>query len=672
MRLLNARVMRFRNILDSGNVEFDENITCLVGKNESGKTAFLHALYRLLPARVNASFSVPEQYPAWLEKKDRLRGKKLEDDRPVQATFELEGGDVAAIEKRFGPGALKSSSITVSRCYAGDWWIDHETDEGRAVAHVIRQSQVPKWVSAEAKNVKSFGDLDDLIESLRAQSNEEPEGTKAQTARRTEAAEAAHALESTIGEMFGDADDFRKAVFDALSTRVPRFFYYAEYSRLPARCKIRELLEKDPKKLRDDEHTARALLQAAAADDDYLLNPDYERRKRELENVANALTEDVLKYWTQNPELRVLIDISQEIQNTSNGQTSVLDELKVRLYDQRHMLSLPFDEHSTGFRWFFSFLAAFSEYEHRDQPVIILLDEPALGLHARAQADFLRFIEERLAAKHQVIYTTHSPFMITPDRLERVRLVEDRGRDHGAKVSPDVFTTDPDTLFPLQGALGYDLVQHLFIAPHNLVVEGTSDYTYLTVLSDYLKEQDRAFLDERWSLIPVGGADMIPTFVALLGNHLDVTVLIDSQKTGHQRLSMLAEAGYLKHTRIVTIGDVLGRKLADIEDVFTVDDYLMLYNRAFNSDVSSDQLKGTDPLVSRISRHEEIDRFDHGRPADVLLRHRDELLTKLSEDSLTRFEKLFERVNATIPAVLQTEPLNDFRKCASPVGVADS
>ena len=144
---------------------------------------------------------------------------------------------------------------------------------------------------------------------------------------------------------------------------------------------------------------------------------------------------------------------------------------------------------------------------------VILLDEPGTGLHARAQADFLGFIDERLSRKCQVVYTTHSPFMVQPKKLLRVRLVQDDGRDIGSRVTDDVLSIDSDTLFPLQGALGYDMVQHLFIAPHNLVVEGTSDFTYLSLISDYLREKNKISLDPKWSIVPVGGADLVPTFV---------------------------------------------------------------------------------------------------------------------------------------------------------------
>jgi hypothetical protein len=181
------------------------------------------------------------------------------------------------------------------------------------------------------------------------------------------------------------------------------------------------------------------------------------------------------------------------------------------------------------------------------------------------------------------------------------------------------------------------------------VVEGTSDYTYLRVVSDYLSSQPgRVALDARWSLVPVGGADAVPTFVALLGNHLDVTVVLDSRKEGHQRLGRLASDGYLAAQRIILIGDVLTQRLADIEDLFGIDEYLDLYNRAFGASIAETDLLGSDPIVSRIARHIGKDRFDHGRPADVFLRERDVFLPKLSDSTLKRFEALFTRINSTL------------------------
>jgi predicted ATP-dependent endonuclease of OLD family len=343
-----------------------------------------------------------------------------------------------------------------------------------------------------------------------------------------------------------------------------------------------------------------------------------------------------------------MIDISQETEQRKDGHHAVHDEMHVRMYDNRHMLSLPFDERSSGFQWFFSFLAAFSRYEYEDTPVVILLDEPALGLHAKAQKDFLRFIEERLSKRCQVIYTTHSPFMIQPDHLERTRLVEDRGRETGSVTTSDVLTTDSDTLFPLQAALGYDIAQHLFIARDNLVVEGPSDFLFMQTVSERLKELGRAGLNQRWSIMPLGGADVIPAFVALLGNHLDVTVVVDARKEGHQKLTALAKAGFLGEKRIVTIGEITDRKMADIEDLFAKEDYVALYNAAFDRDLKSDALRGTDPIVRQIARLEGVERYDHNAPAEVLLRERAKRVAALSDETLGAFEALFKRINGTL------------------------
>jgi len=125
-------------------------------------------------------------------------------------------------------------------------------------------------------------------------------------------------------------------------------------------------------------------------------------------------------------------------------------------------------------------------------------------------------------------------------------------------------------------------------------------------------------------------------------------VLVDSRKEGHQKLERMAKDGYLEKQRIILVREVLGRKTGDIEDLFEEDEYLKLYNKAFGKTIKAKDLKGNDPLVARIARLEGVERFDHGRPADVLLRERDAVLSTLSDETLKRFEKLFNRINNTL------------------------
>ena len=636
MKLRTVQIRMFRNILDSTEVKIDEKVTCIVGKNESGKSAFLNALWRLKPARTNSTFSIPEQYPAWLEKRHRNEGVNQKEFEPVEVCLEWEPTDMVLMEAKFGPGVVEvGAKIRLWKSYDNDYRWESDCSEKQAVVNFVGKHELPTEVSASYTSLTDF-------ETLRAKLTED-------IAKNTDAAESLKLLNNTLtalNTLLDKNGDFDETMWAIAETRFPEFFYFAEYSKLPYSVKIHEVLKND--KLNDSDATARALLRLGGTEQEYMLNPDYEHRKRELENVANALTDDVNTYWSQNPELRVQPDITQRTVQNNQGQQSVLDEMKLRIWDNRHSLSLPFTDHSAGFQFFFSFLAAFSEYEHRDPPVVILLDEPAVGLHAKAQADFLRFIEERLTKRCQVIYTTHSPFMVQPGKLERVRLVEDHGKERGAIVSGDVLTRDRDTLFPLQGALGYDLVQHLFVAENNVVVEGTSDYAYLKIISDFLASKGRISLDPKWSIVPVGGADLVPTFVALLGNHLKVTVLVDSRKEGHQKLERMANDGYLEKQRIILVGEILGRKTGDIEDMFEEDEYLELYNKAFGKTIKTKDLKGNDPIVARIARHEGVERFDHGRPADVLLREREAVLLKFSEETLRHFESLFERINNTL------------------------
>jgi ABC-type cobalamin/Fe3+-siderophores transport system ATPase subunit len=111
MLLKSVQIDHFKHVLDSTLVEIQPDITCLVGKNESGKTAFLEALRRLKPAQGNVDFSIGKHYPAWLEKMHKRQGKTLEQSKPIQVVFELGDADVAAVEAVFGEGVLTSRTF---------------------------------------------------------------------------------------------------------------------------------------------------------------------------------------------------------------------------------------------------------------------------------------------------------------------------------------------------------------------------------------------------------------------------------------------------------------------------------------------------------------------------------------------------------------------------------
>ena len=173
-----------------------------------------------------------------------------------------------------------------------------------------------------------------------------------------------------------------------------------------------------------------------------------------------------------------------------------------------------------------------------------------LNLHASAQADLIRYIED-LAKEYQVIYTTHSPFMIDSNHLERVRTVYDS--DAGSIISSAIQEKDPDTLFPLQAALGYDIAQNLFISKNNLLVEGPADLLYLSIISSILESEKREGLKESITIVPIGGMDKVASFISLLrGSKLNTVCLLDSfsDQKGKQRIDDLIKIKIIKDRNV--------------------------------------------------------------------------------------------------------------------------
>jgi len=119
-------------------------------------------------------------------------------------------------------------------------------------------------------------------------------------------------------------------------------------------------------------------------------------------------------------------------------------------------VEIELDQRSEGFQWMVSFFVVFfAEAKDKHKNAVLLLDEPGLSLHGLKQRDF-RLTISRLAEANQIVYTTHSPFLVGPDELDLVRVVEMTDRRIGSKVLTTLTSSDPAGLLPLQEALGYD------------------------------------------------------------------------------------------------------------------------------------------------------------------------------------------------------------------------
>lgn len=688
MKLVRAQVKKFRNYVDSKELKVEDSITSLIGKNESGKTAFLKALYSIKPDNPNeASINVIKDYPRWFKVRD---GKKIniEDVSYIITHFSLNDNEISKLSEIIGTPIPKNAELCIERKYSGDLyatidsnkekllkslWESNNIEEG--IKKIISDTKdidiiINKLESSKEEKIKKRNEIEDLnvtqnekIEELNSQKNEENSEEITNIEKKiTENNELINKNNGGIEELDNVINSFEAIKnitdeylsdekVDEIKKLLPEFFYFGSYNTLKGRIDLDELIKKDKSKINKEDQTALALLKLADVTGQKLMDSDYEIRKAELEAAASEITRQVLSYWTQNKKIFVDLDNDAKEINEPNGQKAVHRFLDVRLRDQRHDMTTNFSTRSTGFQWFFSFLVAFSDFCDRED-VIILLDEPGLGLHGSAQGDLLNFIEKELAkGGRQVIYTNHSPFMVNPTQLERVRLVEDNtsreNPDLGAKIlneSLDVKT--PETLFPLQAALGYDIAQNLFIGQYTLIVEGPSDYIYLDLLSNYLKEKKKISLDDKIIITPVGGADKIPTFVALLGTHLDVTVLVDANMKNNQKLQDLINLDILKEKRLINVGQVTANsESANTEDLFSDEEYLSLYNEADNTSIKPEDIPGDESIVTRI---EEFigHRYNHYAPLKVLQRDLSKL-DKLSPETLERFEKLFDILNNT-------------------------
>ncbi|HZL04656.1 MAG TPA: AAA family ATPase, partial [Coriobacteriia bacterium] len=294
MILKDVRIRDYRSVEDSGVAPVEVDVTCLVGKNESGKTAFLQALHLLNPLnpiKGKTKYDEVMDYPS----RKSSAYKKTRETAPatvVEALFELEDSEAAQVRADLGPEALKSLSVTVKAGYSHTKTFAAEYDELAVIKHLVAKLEVP---SAERVAIDTAKTMTALVAALGAVA----EPTSAVTA-----------LLESLGTW--RATSLGNYLIDTYWAKwLPVFFYFDDYSTMHGRVSLPHLRTREAAgTLEESEKTFLALLKTVDADLADFETANFERLTRELEGAANGITDQVFEYWTQNKDLRLEIRVS--------------------------------------------------------------------------------------------------------------------------------------------------------------------------------------------------------------------------------------------------------------------------------------------------------------------------------------------------------------------------
>lgn len=557
MRLSAARVQKYRSIRDTDWFDVEDAKTILVGPNEAGKTAILQALQQINPPEGVRKFEALRDYPR-SEYNDISTGKvKPANVIVASARFDLDEDDRAAISEEF-----RECKYVFHRKLDNQAW--HTLEGGppvptygnitkelqRLVAHVDKRVPAPaegtrpekpgeklktlakKWegsTTIEGDEAQVLAEWLEEIYPLIDEENEQEENRYDRLLATTKFAE-------------------RKAeVLDTLFKRLPLFVLFSNYFRVKPRLHLEHLARRTEQNVLDDDSydygnlcllkllgfTPRQLADLGRVNEPAHNDPDalkayhdqLDRRSYQLNAASVRLTDEIRSVWVPD-EKRAEADQLRVTADAQYLKVVVVDDLGVEI---------ELDQRSEGFQWLVSFFVVFfAEAEGKHANAILLLDEPGLNLHGLKQREFRNTLS-RLSEHNQTIYTTHSPFLVGPDELDLVRVVEMVDRKVGTKVHTKVIADDPGALLPLQEALGYDLAQSLFSQARNLVLEGLTDLWYIDSVAQLLRDAKIADLSEKIALVPASTSGKVVYYATILHSQkLKVAALLDSDAAGDQ------------------------------------------------------------------------------------------------------------------------------------------
>ena len=569
MRVHKFRVKNYKAIRDSGDCYLSDGITLLAGKNEAGKSSLLEALEDFTQGRQLRHSAIP-----------------IEDETAIPevsvcldlATSEIEAlGEALDLALHLLPSSVR---INVVKKYPDIYSVHlgsvEQLQSSAADMEVPIRLELRSIVEDYDVVASSFGmpipndsdsDHATLLRQLqkwqaRIQPNlghwmpEQSEDLQRRMANVIAALQRVSAAvdpqSRAMAAVMGLLPNF--ILFSSFSDDVPNQVQLSELVGNSWISDLRAISDLDIEKIRGNNDRAKVT------------------HKTQLNTRLNA---DFKQFWSQ--------DDSQLFIDYDNQKLSFWFHENGKFYEPAIR--------SQGRRWHLAFYIRISARARQDVRNVILIDEPGLYLHANAQRDILQNLEQA-SSLAQIIFTTHSPYLIEHDKLDRIRLIQ-KCPEFGTRVENKVHAVaDKETLTPILTAIGLELNRGIVAADRarNVIVEGPSDYFYLHAFKFSVAAMEINFVFG-------GGAGNMPKVGTILqGWGCEVVYLYDSD-VGYKNAVAHIKADWVNITR-----DLLAKLPVDgsIEDIFSKEDFARHVLGVDATEIrgkNSEHMKGRDKVL---------------------------------------------------------------------------
>lgn len=544
MILKKFRVTDFRSVTNSGWIDVSD-VTALIGENEAGKTNLLLPLWKFNPSgdgTINLLDDMPRSRYA------EMREEPGHHDF-IACVFEL-NADERSLAERHGADPDKCSTVEVVRDFDGryGWSFPDAEDFNLYKAFVPQRAEdTAEGEEADPGSAREGSSLSEALEKRL------PKFVYYSNYGNLDAQiYLPHVVDNLARDDLGAKEAAKtrtlKVLFDLVNLSPQEVLELARATGVTERFDQRgQRIKTDPK---TDEQIA--------ADDEQLRT-----RAALLQSASTKLTRTFRDWWKQG-------DYRFRLQADGNY-------FRIWVADERRPEEIELEHRSAGLQWFLSFFLVFTyESEDSHEGAVVLLDEPGHSLHPLAQRDLTRFFDN-LSQTNQLLFTTHSPFMIDADRLDRVRkvYVDDEG---GTVASDDLGQArrkggqrDTGATYAVHSALNLSVSESLLLGCTPVVVEGPSDQHYLSAIKNVLISKGRIQPTAELVFPPSGGAKTAKIIASILVGRDDLLpfVLLDSDNAGQQAAKSLRSDLYAgSDERVLQTDEAIdGMTGTEIEDL---------------------------------------------------------------------------------------------------------